>query len=153
MRKKIFALLLAVVMLFSLSLSAFAAQPDDMYVEEEMVANVINDDGGTRGSFSGYASKIVSSSGEGSFNVTTTGFPLLSAGLTFKTSCDESDAPFVVFSIKRPNGGYILNNAIFDANQEDEFNFLFPTTGTYTVEYDIYVPSGATVHMQCWIYG
>ena len=153
MRKNIIALLLAVVMLFSLSLSALAYENDYVCVEEETAANTIYTDGGTRGTFSGYASKFVSASEQGSFTVTTTGLPLLSAGLTFKTSCDESDEPIAVISIRRPEGPYLLQDSAFGANEEVPFNFLLPTNGTYTIYYSVYVPSGATLQMQCWIYG
>ena len=155
MRKNIIALLLAVVMLFSLSLSALASENDYVCMEEEdTAANTTIDFGdGTRGTFSGYASKFVSSSSDGSFTVTTTGTPLLSAGLTFKTSCDESNNAVAIITIKRPNGGYILQSATFSANDEAEYTFFFLASGNYTVEYSVYVPSGATVHMQCWIYG
>ena len=141
--KKVFCLILAIAMLFSFNSFAFAEVPGSDRTDAPE---------GTR-SISGYASKFVSTSGEGSFNVTVTGVPGLSAGLTFKTSCDESDYAYAVVSIQRPNGSYILHDDAFEANEELPITFFFPTAGTYKISYSVYVPSGATLQMQCWIYG
>ena len=153
--KKIISLILAVVMLFSFNSFAFAEGPGlDARVGEEATPDMAYMPDGTRGmnSLSGYASKFVSASGEGSFTVTVTGSTVWQGGITFKTSCDESNYAYAVISIQRPNSGYILNQITFYANEEDYFDYYLATPGTYTVSYSCYVPNGATLQMQCWIY-
>lgn len=149
--KKIFSLILAVVMLFSFNSFVFADGPEteEPVGEGEVDARVIVPDN-TRGSFSGYGSKYCYTD-ESSFSFTVTGFPLLSAGLTIKTSCSSNNASCVL-SIRRPNGGYIVQNTALGANDEDYYEFYFPTTGTYTISYLAYSPD-AQLHIECWIYG
>ena len=151
--RKILALILSGIMVFScMSFTAFATDRVPMEkVEnaESTTKSIVS----IRGSFSGYASKFVSSSGQGSFTVSTSGLPLLSAGLTLKTSCDESNESLAVVTIKRPDNSYVVQNLVLSGNQERVLTFYFPSSGTYTFNYTIYVPSGATVHMQAWIYG
>ena len=152
--RKIFALLLVGVMIFCCaSLSAFAVEEDgsDSSLVGSLAIEVPSPVEASR-NLSGYASKFVSSSGQGSFTVPVTGSAIWSAGLTFKTSCDESSEAITVVTIQRPEGGYILQNVTFSANQERYFTFYLPTSGTYTVYYSAYVPNGATSQMQCWIY-
>lgn len=153
--KKIFCLILALVMVFSFNVVSFADQGTlvtaPTYGEGVLPLPYTPPEGGTRGSFSGYASKFVSGIQNGSFTVNVTGFPLLSAGLTFKTSCDSNDASCII-DIKRPNGGWIVQDLYFDANEEQYLTFYFPTTGTYTITYSAVVPSNS-LQMQCWIYG
>lgn len=153
--KKIFSLILAMVMLFSFNSFAFAEGPElSTQVGEDAGTERFVMPDGTRGmtSLSGYASKFVSTSGQGSFTVTVTGSYSWQGGLTFKTSCDESEYAYAVVTIKRPNSGYLLNQDTFTANEEIPFTFYFAATGTYTIDYVVYVPSGATLQMQCWIY-
>lgn len=153
--KKIFALILAVVMVFScFSVTAYAEVSADnapKLGEGVILKKFTLPTNGTRGTFNGYNNKTATYSHSGSFTVVVTGLPLLSAGLTFKTSCDSNNASCVI-DIKRPNGGYIFQNYPLTANQEDEFTFYFPTTGTYTITYSAYVGSGS-LFMECWIYG
>ena len=139
--KKIFCVVLAMMMLFSVTSFAFAEGEGGLSEAPTNPQRV-----------SGYASKFVSTSGEGSFNVYVSGGMGLTGGLTFKTSCDESDDAMTVVTIQRPNGGYLLYEDAFSANEEVPFNFLLPTSGTYTIHYNAFVPSGATLQMQCWIY-
>ena len=152
--KKFLCMILAFVMVFSFNTTAFADGPD-VDAAPVLGEGVVQVDtpmpAATRG-LSGYASKFVSSTGTGSFTVTVTGTPGLKAGLTFKTSCDESEDSTAVITIQRPNTGYLVQNTTFSANQEKYYSFYFPTAGTYTITYFVYVPSGATIHMQCWIY-
>lgn len=153
--KKIFSLILAMVMLFSFNSFAFAEGPElDTAANEEACAERVIMSDGLRGtnSLSGYASKFVSASGQGSFTVTVSGSYSWQGGLTFKTSCDESNYAIAEVTIQRPNGGYILHNDAFEANEEEPFTFYFAAPGTYTITYSCYVPSGATLQMQCWIY-
>lgn len=150
--KKILCMIMAVAMVFSFSFTAFAdGTADTAPIFAEGVSELELPLPSTR-SLSGYASKFVSSSGDGSFTVTVTGSAGLKAGLTFKTSCDESNSGMAVITIQRPNGGYIFSDLAFSSNEEEYFSFYFPTTGTYTISYVVYVPSGATIQMQCWIY-
>ena len=153
--KKIFALILAVVMVFScFSVTAYAEVSADnapKLGEGVILKKFTPPTNGTRGTFNGYNNKYVTNSGSSSFTVTCTGLPLVSAGLTFKTSCDSDDASCVI-DIKRPNGGWMVQDLAFGPNQEDEFTFYFPTTGTYTITYTAHVPNSG-LYMQCWIYG
>ena len=150
--KKILCMIMAVAMVFSFSFTAFAdGTADTAPIFAEGVSELELPLPSTR-SLSGYASKFVSSSGSGSFTVTVTGTPGIKAGITFKTSCDESEYATAVISIQRPNGVYIFQNAAFADNEERHFSFYFPSTGTYTIYYNNYIPSGATMHMQIWIY-
>lgn len=152
--KKIFCLILALAMVFSFNFVSFADGPDvethlgegvELAPQRVIVPDSIQ-------SISGYASKFVSSSGAGSFTVNVTGSLALTAGLTFKTSCDENNSAYAIITIKRPNGGYLLNEDTFGANEEVPFNFLLAAPGTYTIEYSCYIPSNSTLQMQCWIY-
>ena len=149
--KKILCMIMAMAMVFCFSFTAFADGMDTAPILGEGVVRVDTPTPSTRG-LSGYASKFVSSSGSGSFTVTVTGSYSWKAGITFQTSCDESAAPYVVVSIQRPNGGYIFQNLAFDANDQGLFDFYLAFPGTYTIYYNAFVTSGATVHMQCWIY-
>ena len=152
--KKFLCMILAFVMVFSFNTTAFADGPD-VDAAPVLGEGVFQVDtpiqSGTRG-LSGYASKFVSSSGEGSFTVTVTGNYSWKGGFTFKTSCDESNAAYAYITIQRPNSGYMLHDALFSANMEEPFTFYLVDTGTYTITYSVYVPSGATLQMQCWIY-
>lgn len=151
--KKFLCMILAFAMVFSFNVTSFADGPDADTVPqlgvgvEELQIPLPS----TR-SLSGYASKFVSASGQGSFTVYVSGTPGLKAGITFKTSCDESNSAVSAITIQRPNGGYIVQNAGFSANQERHFSFLLPTAGTYTIYFTDYIPAGATTHMQIWIY-
>ena len=145
--KKFLCVILAIVMVLSFNVISFA---DNATLGEGVELGP--KPGDVIQSVSGYASKFVSSSGEGTFNIYVTGSIGASAGLTFKTSCDENNGPLALITIQRPNSGYILNQAAFSANEEQYYYFLLPTPGTYKVSYDAYVPSGATLQMQCWIY-
>jgi len=153
--KKIFALILAVVMVFScFSVTAYAEVSADnapKLGEGVILERFTPPTNGTRGSFNGYNNKTATYSHSGSFTVVVTGLPLLSAGLTFKTSCDSNNASCII-DIKRPNGGWMVQDLYFSANEEQEFTFYFPTTGTYTITYSAFVPDDS-LYMQCWIYG
>ena len=153
--KKIISLILALVMVFSFNVVSFAdgdnVAPVPTYGEGVVLLPYTLPEGGTRGTFSGYASKYATYTHNGSFTVDVTGFPLLSAGLTFKTSCSSNDAACVI-DIKRPNGGWMVQDLYFSANEEEAFTFYFPTTGTYTITYSAVVGSNS-IQMQCWIYG
>lgn len=151
--KKILSLVLALLMVFSLSVTAFASSEESSDDVAPVSSENLSTDptvGGTKGNFSGYAHRVCGT-GEGTFNVYVTGSTGFSAGLTFKTECNYSTA-IAIISIQRPNTGYLLDEFTFTANQEEEFEFYFPTSGTYKVSYTVYDPSG-TMHMQCWIYG
>lgn len=153
--KKIFSLILAMVMLFSFNSFAFAEGPElDTAASEEASSERFVMPDGLRGmtSLSGYASKFVSASGDGTFTVNVGGSYSWKGGLTFKTSCDESNYATAVITVQRPNSGYILNQQVFSSNQEEPFTFYLVAPGTYTVSYVVYVPNGATLQMQCWIY-
>ena len=145
--KKFLCVILAIVMVLSFNVISFA---DNATLGEGVELGP--KPGDVIQSVSGYASKFVSSSGDGSFNVYVTGSIGATAGLTFKTSCDESNSATSAITIQRPNSGYILHNAGFAANDEQYYHFLLPTPGTYKVSYICYVPSGATTQLQCWIY-
>lgn len=151
--KKIFSLILAVVMLFSFNSFVFADGPEteEPVGEGEVDGRVIVPDG-VKSDLAGYASKFVSASGTGSFTIIVTGSSCWKGGITFKTSCDESPYAVASISIQRPNGGYIVQNTAFSANQEKYYSFYLATPGTYTIYYDNYIPAGATMQMQGWVY-
>ena len=152
--KKVLCLILAFVMIFSFSFTSFAEGPADdvpKLGEGVMLGRYTPPTNGTKGTFNGYNNKTVYSSGSSSFTVTCTGLPLLSAGLTFRTECSSNDGSCVI-DIKKPNGTVMAQNLAFDANQEREFTFYFPTTGTYTIYYTASVP-GNSLTMHCYIYG
>lgn len=152
--KKFLCMILAFAMVFSFSVTSFADGPDvEMApVLGEGVVQVDTPMPAATRSLSGYASRFVSSSGQGSFTVTVTGSYSWKGGLTFKTSCDESPYAYAIVTVKRPNGSYILHDDAFSANEEEPFTFYFASAGTYTIEYSVYVPSGATIQLQAWIY-
>lgn len=156
--KKVLALILALVMLFA-SFSNVMAFADGSAENAPLPSGTLGNGVveltdpfvGNR-SISGYASQFVSQSGQGSFNVYVTGSLVWEGGITFKTSCDESNSAAAVISIQRPNGAYVFQNVAFHANEERYYGYYLATPGTYTVYYDNYIPAGATMHMQIWIY-
>ena len=151
--KKFLCMILAFVMVFSFNTTAFADGPDaKVPASGELGTQPMIVPDGIKSDLAGYASKFVSASGTGSFTIIVTGSSCWKGGITFKTSCDESPYAVASISIQRPNGGYIVQNTAFSANQEKYYSFYLATPGTYTIYYDNYIPAGATMQMQGWVY-
>lgn len=150
--KKLFSLFLALLMVFSLSTAAFAADVDMADAEEVSMASYIGTGGAViRGNFGGYNYKDVTGNGSGSFDVVVTGSTGLSAGMTLRFDSSYSEA-VAVFTVKRPNTGIIISNLTLSPGEEAEYTFYLPTAGTYKVEYSVYAP-GVGGRLHCWIYG
>lgn len=142
MKKRLFALSLAIAMVLSCNTTVLAYSDAEMTLEADTTVQ-------PRGSFSGYGHRVTGT-GSGSFDVVVTG-STVSAGVTISTTCSDSNS-WITFSIEKPDGSMLVSNDHLSGTQEKKYNMLFPKSGTYKVHYQASTGSD-NIHIQCWIYG
>lgn len=156
------ALCLAMVMAFSFSAVAFAAEPkadafsDVVLTEDETV--VYQDDevmiiessaaaGGISPLSTCYNGQWVGSSSNGSFGVYSDNSGTV--GITISTESSSNDS-IAYITVLRPNGSEFQSGLCLSGTQEKKYTMLFASTGTYTIKYSTYTTVGMRIN--CWIY-
>lgn len=153
------ALSLAMVMAFSFSAVAFAAEPDTDVVLAEDEAIVYQDEdviivesatgeastASTRSNC--YNGQWVGSSSTGSFGVYSDNSGTV--GITVSTETSQSDA-WAYITVVKPNGTPFKNDIAFIGSQSKQYTMYFASTGTYTIKYNVYTTAGMRIN--CWIY-
>lgn len=156
------ALCLAMVMAFSFSAVAFAAESetdafaDVVLAEGETVAYqddevmIIESSAGESGISplsTCYNGQWVGSSSRGSFGVYSDNSGTV--GITIKTESSSTDS-IAYITVLKPNGSEFQTGLCFSGTQEKKYTMLFASTGTYTIKYSVYTTVGMRIN--CWIY-
>ncbi len=156
------ALCMAMVMAFSFSAVAFAAEPatdafsDVVLAEDETVAYQDDDVmiiespaavGGISPLSTCYNSAWISSNSHSSFGVYSDNSGTV--GITIKTE-SSSDDSWAYITVLKPNGSEFQTNLYFKGTQEKKYTMLFASKGTYTIKYSVYTSVGMRIN--CWIY-
>ncbi len=156
------ALCLVMVMAFSFSSVAFAAEPEadafsDVVLTEDETVAYQDDDvmiiespatvGGTSPLSTCYNGQWVGSSSNGSFGVYSDNSGTV--GITINTESSSADS-MTYITVVKPNGSEFQTDLYFKGSQEKKFTMLFASTGTYTIKYSVYTTSGLRIN--CWIY-
>lgn len=170
--KKFSCILLALLLVLSLSIPAFAAEIQNdvnadvntdveatMYSLEltsEEIVSVTDEDGNIMplSSISGYASGDISSTSSG-FLVWVDSSGIGGMGVTVKTSCPNWNGT-VRFDLVSDRGSKAVTEAYIPTNGSTEFHNLLhglPGTPAYYLANFYGIPAGYTVNAQVWIYG
>ena len=156
------ALCLAMVMAFSFSAVAFAAEPeadafaDVVLAEDETVAYqddevmIVESPAASNGISplsNCYNGKWVASSSSGSFTVNSDNSGTV--GITVSTEATSSD-DWAYISIIKPNGRAFKNDIGFIGSQSMEYKMYFASKGNYTIKYNVHTNGGLRIN--CWMY-
>lgn len=146
--KKFFGIIIAMAMIFSLSVSQIALAAENYpSVTTNVTSEATNVE--PRGSLSGSNSVDVSAgTTSGSFNVDVKGIPWATAESTFSISGFNSDT-FVRVYLYYPGGGLAWDTLSYAGTDLSGTQSMSKTiapgsTGTYRVEYKIYTINGST---------
>ena len=166
--KKLFSILLALVILLSFSSPAFAAETTED-VSNDVKATLYNVDLTSDGivsvsdengnimplsSISGYNQGDVSSNSSG-FLVWVDSSGIGGMGVTVITSCSNWNGT-ITFNLASDTGSYAVKGAAIPTNGESQWHNLIhglPSTPAYYLAVFSGIPAGYTVHAQVWIYG
>lgn len=166
--KKILCTVLALVMMMSLSATAFAAEPADttnndvkatkysVELDSDGIVSVSDENGNVmpRSSISGYQNGDVSSNSS-AFLVWVDSSGIGGMGVTVKTSCPEWDGT-VKFHLVSDRGSIAVNGDYISTNGETYYENLLhglPSTPAYYFANFSGIPDGYTIHVDIWIYG
>ena len=166
--KKCFCILLSLVMIMSLSATAFAAEPKDnsnndvkvtkydVELGSEGIVSVSDENGNIMptSSISGYANADVTSNAS-SFRVNVSASGIGGMGVTVKTSCANWNGT-ITFSLISNTNSKPINQERIPTNDETYFNGLvqgLPSSPAYYIALFEGIPSGYTIHVDIWIYG
>ncbi|MCI8545789.1 MAG: hypothetical protein HFJ44_00980 [Clostridia bacterium] len=156
------ALCLAMVMAFSFSAVAFAAEPevdafaDVVLAEDETVAYqddevmIVESPAAANGISplsNCYNGQWVGSSSSGSFVVNSDNSGTV--GITVSTEATSS-SDWAYITIVKPNGNAFKNDIGFYGSQSKEYKMYFASKGNYTIRYQVYTTGGLRIN--CWIY-
>lgn len=156
------ALCLAMVMAFSFSAVAFAAEPeadafaDVVLSEDETVAYqddevMIVESPAAAGMVSPlsncYNGQWVGSSSSGSFSLYSDNSGTV--GVTVSTEATSS-GDWAYITIIKPNGNAFKNNIGFVGSQSKKYTMYFASKGTYTIKYTVHTDNGLRIN--CWMY-
>lgn len=159
------ALCLAMVMAFSFSSVAFAAEPETngfadvvlaegetvAYQDDEvMIVETSAAESGISPYSTDYNSVWVASSSSGNFSVYTSNSGTVGVILSVSSS-DSSSSAYI--SIKKPNGSFFKNDVYLTPAQnggEATYKMYFASSGTYTVYYTAYTTAG--MRIMCTLY-
>lgn len=153
MSKRFLALVFALIMCFSLTATAFAAETENMETQINASEEVANDDSGImpHSSVSGYARKTLTKSNN-IIDISCTSSGWGGMGITVKTSSASNTqvsffgAPFGDNSIAEQISGNMSTNA------EKQFhNLSHNGLSDYYLVFTI--PDGVSIDVQVWIYG
>lgn len=160
--KRIFSALLGLILCFSLSISAFAAEPTaheastDKKVIGQYTFEVSGDGTVTpRSSLSGYAQKTVTAGNNGIL-IDCDGQGIGGMGITIDTSCSNGNYRMYYQGASNIGSasnisGYIYSNDHVVLNNSTGYNLWHSNLGQYFIAFDI--PSGVSMLVQVWIYG
>lgn len=166
--KKFFCIILALALVLSLSVHAFAAEVTSdvktdveatMYnleVTSKGIISVSDENGNVlpRSSISGYASGDVSRDST-YFLVWVNSSGIGGMGVTVKTSCPNWDGT-IRFDLVSDRGSKAITEEYITTNGTKEFHNLLhglPSTPSYYLANFSGIPEGYTVNAQVWIYG
>lgn len=159
------ALCLAMVMAFSFSAVAFAAEPevdafaDVVLAEDEtvvyqddevMIVETSATDSGISPYSTDYNSVWVANSGSGNFTVHTSNSGTVGVILSVSSS-DSSSSAYI--SVKKPNGSFFKNDVYLTPSTnggEATYKMYFASSGTYTIYYTAYTSVG--MRIMCTLY-
>lgn len=160
--KSFVALCLAMVMAFSFSAVAFAAEPeadafaDVVLAEDETIAYqddevMIVESPATISGISPlsncYNGQWVGSTSSGSFTVNSDNSGTV--GITISTEATSS-SDWTYISVIKPNGNAFKTDIGFEGSQSKEYKMYFASKGTYTIKYMVHTTNGLRIN--CWMY-
>lgn len=166
--KKFLSILLALLMLMSISATAFAAEPAEdiskkteatvynVVLNSDGIVSVSDEDGGIMplSSISGYASGSVTSSSPG-FLVWVDASGIGGMGVTVKTSCPGWNGTITFDLISNDGNSHPVKGKSISTNGESQYHNLFhgiPVPAYYLANFSG-IPAGYTVNAEVWIYG
>lgn len=140
--KKIIALLTVFALCLCISIPAFAAESSTAEVEPIIVSSARGTD---------YGNAWISSSGAGSFTVTTSKSGTIYMTLKVESSSNSS---FAEVSVQKPDNTWYDGIIHVDPSSESgagvHLKMYCAKSGTYRIAYNAYTTAG--MRLMCWIY-
>lgn len=174
--KKLFSILLTLIMTISISATAFAAETTHdftktktptMYnvaLNSEGIISISDKEGNTLrdlenansimplSSISGYNNGNLTSSSKGII-IRVSAEGIGGMGVTVKTSCSTWTNGTITFNLIADTGANPIQNAKISSNGETKWSNLMHGSPAYFLADFSGIPSGHTVYAQVWIYG
>lgn len=148
MKKKIFALIMSLILCLLMTANVFAAEIASIDTPSSADSQVASSR-----SISGYGHVVNVSNRSSSFTVPVTVTSGNGYGLTIKTTGSGT----VTVAVKKPSGSYLAlgsafnsKNWVLDGNAEKQKSFKNIEEGNYIVEYSVI---GGPSTIECYIYG